>query len=73
LSALNLFFLGRTRIIAQLVGWTLLTLIIYNTISSFRNYSEALSRTALNVIFIVTLFYGNAKVLINNYYEKRRY
>jgi len=57
----------------QLVGWTLLTLIIYNTISSFRNYSEALSRTALNVIFIVTFFYGNAKVLINNYYEKRRY
>ncbi|MFN7831946.1 MAG: sensor histidine kinase [Bacteroidota bacterium] len=73
MSVLNTFFLGRARIVTHLVSWILITFVIFNAVYIFRGPSEAVGRTLLNIGFIAMVFYVNSKVLVNFFYEKKRY
>ncbi len=64
---------GRARWITHLVGWALVALLFFSLISGLRGPVEALERTALNMLFLIAMFYGNAKVLVNRYFETGRY
>ncbi|MCC6459818.1 MAG: histidine kinase [Saprospiraceae bacterium] len=64
---------GRARWITQLVGWTLVARLFFSLISGLRGPGEALARTVVNMLFLLVLFYGNAKWLVNRFMEKGRY
>ncbi len=64
---------GRARWITHLVGWSVVALLFFSLISALRGPGEALARTALNMAFLLVLFYGNAKVLVNRFFERGRY
>ncbi len=64
---------GRARLVTHVVGWTLVALLLFLLFNSLRGPAEALSRTALNLAFLLALFYGNAKILINGFFETGRY
>lgn len=70
---LSLLLSGRGRLIVHFTGWLLLALVTYYLILGLRPPGEALARTAMNIVFPATLFYVNAKILINRYFEKHRY
>ena len=48
-------------------------LVFFNLISGIRGTEEGLARTCVNMVFLVTLFYGNAKILVNRFFETGRY
>lgn len=48
-------------------------LVFFNLISGIRGAEEGLARTCVNMVFLVTLFYGNAKILVNRFFETGRY
>lgn len=48
-------------------------LVFFNLISGIRGAEEGLARTCVNMVFLVTLFYGNAKFLVNRFFETGRY
>jgi hypothetical protein len=64
---------GRGRFVTHLVGWALLALLLFSLVSGLRGASDVLNRTALNMAFLLVMFYGNAKVLVNRYLEAGRY
>ncbi|MBK8923990.1 MAG: histidine kinase [Saprospirales bacterium] len=64
---------GRARMVTHLVGWALVSLLFFSLLSGIRGAEEAFWRTAVNLLFLVVLFYGNAKVLVNRYLETGRY
>ena len=64
---------GRARFVTHLVGWALIALLFFSLFSSLRGPGEALARTALNLFFLLILFYGNARFLVNRYFEAGRY
>ena len=64
---------GRARWITQVVGWALVALLFFSLISGLRGTGEALARTLVNMLFLLVLFYGNAKWLVNRFLEKGRY
>ncbi len=64
---------GRSRLIVHLTGWLLVFLSFYYLISEFRGPGEVWLRTSLNMSFMLVLFYGNAKLLVNRYLEKGLY
>lgn len=73
MSVLNTFFLGWARIVTHLVSWVLVTIVIFNAVYVFRGPSVAAGLTLLNIGFIAIIFYVNSKVLVNFFYEKKRY
>ncbi len=64
---------GRSRLIVHLTGWSLVFVSFYYLISEFRGPEEVWLRTSLNLGFMLVLFYGNAKLLVNRYLEKGHY
>jgi sensor histidine kinase YesM len=66
-------FPGRARIVTHIIGWALTSLVFFNATSVFRGPSEAAWRTVLNISFMMTVYYVNSKLLVNHFYEKRRY
>jgi len=64
---------GRARLLTHVVGWSLIALLFFSLFSSVRDTGEALARTALNLAFLLTLFYANAKVLVNRFFETGRF
>ncbi len=69
---LNVIFSGRTRLITHLTGWLLVFFIFFYLISGLRGAQEALGRTCVNMVFLLILFYGNARVLVNRFFETGR-
>jgi len=64
---------GRGRFVTHFIGWTLMFLVFFNLISGIRGTEEGLARTCVNMVFLFTLFYGNAKILVNRFFETGRY
>lgn len=64
---------GRARVATHVVGWFMVALLFYSLISGLRGPVEGLYRTALNMVFLLALFYGNAKIVVNRYFETGRY
>ena len=64
---------GRARLAAHLAGWALTFLIFFYLFSGLRGPQEGFARTCLNVAFLLVVFYGNARVLINRFFETGRY
>ena len=62
---------GRGRLITHFSGWALVTLVAFYLLSSIRPPGEAAGRTALFVFFPAVLFYTNARVLTNRFFEAR--
>jgi len=65
-------FAGRVRVITHLSGWLLLAFMFFYFLSGVRTVEEAFWRTGVNLGFMLALFYGNARVLVNRYLEKGR-
>ena len=70
---LNTIFSGRGRLIVHLTGWLLVSLATYYLVLGLRPPGEALARTLMNIVFPVLLFYINAKVVVNRFFETHRY
>lgn len=64
---------GRARLTTHVVGWFMVALLFYSLISGLRGPVEGFYRTALNMVFLLALFYGNAKIVVNRYFETGRY
>ncbi len=64
---------GRGRLIVHLTGWLLVSLVTFYLILGLRPPGEALARTVMNIVFPAFLFYFNAKVVVNRYFETHRY
>ena len=70
---LNTILSGRGRLIVHLTGWLLVSLVTYYLILGLRPPGEALARTVMNMAFPAALFYVNAKLIINRFFEAHRY
>jgi len=64
---------GHARLLTHITGWFLVALLFFSLFSSVRDTGEAMARTALNLAFLLVLFYGNARVLVNLFFETGRY
>jgi sensor histidine kinase YesM len=64
---------GRGRLITHLAGWVLTFIVFFYLFSGLRGVQEGFARTCLNVFFLLLVFYGNAKWLVNGFFEKGRY
>lgn len=64
---------GRGRLITHLAGWILTFVVFFYLFSSLRGVPEGFARTCLNVAFLLLVFYGNAKWLVNGFFETGRY
>ena len=53
---LHPFLQGRSRIITHITAWALVGLLFFLAISGLRGTQESLTRTAVNLFFMVTLF-----------------
>lgn len=73
MSVLNTFFLGKARVVTHIAGWTIIALIFFSALSAFRSPEEALGRTTLNIAIMMSLYYINARILVNHFFEKSRY
>lgn len=65
-------FSGPARTITHLVGWAMVFFTFFYFLSAIRPPQEAWARTCVNVLFIMALFYGNAKLVVNRYMETGR-
>ena len=70
---LNTLLSGRGRLIVHLTGWLLVSLVTFYLISGLRPPGEALARTVMNMSFPAVLFYINAKIVVNRFFETHRY
>jgi len=73
LRMVHLLLSGRARWVTHLVGWTMVALFSFSLINGLREPGEAFGRVALNMSFLILLFYGNARVLVNRFLETGRY
>lgn len=64
---------GRGRLVTHLMGWGLTFLVFFYLFSALRGAAEGFARTCLNMVFLLVVFYGNAKVLVNRYFETGRH
>lgn len=64
---------GRGRLITHFSGWALVTIVTFYLLSGIRPMGEAAGRTALFIIFPMVLFYTNARVLTNRFFEAKKY
>jgi len=60
-------FSGRARIITHVTGWLFVFFTFFYLISGVRGVDEALGRTCVNLAFMLTIFYGNARSIVNRY------
>lgn len=72
-SLVSILLSGRARLVTHLAGWAMVFLSFYYLLSQVRPPGEALARTLVNLAFLLVLFYGNAKFLVNRYLETGRY
>ncbi|MBN8678245.1 MAG: sensor histidine kinase [Chitinophagales bacterium] len=70
---LQLLLSGRGRLITHLTGWALVTLATYYLLSGMMPAREALFRTLVFIFFPLVLFYTNARVLTNRFFEAQQY
>jgi sensor histidine kinase YesM len=70
---LQTLFSGRARFVAHLTGWLLTFFVFFYLFSGLRGVQEGFARTCLNVAFLLVVFYGNAKILVNRFFETGRY
>lgn len=70
---LKMLLSGKGRLITHAVGWTLATVGTYYLLATLRSPQEAVGRTALFVLFPMLLFYTNARILTNRFFEKGKY
>ncbi len=64
---------GRSRLVTHLTGWAMVFISFFYLLNQVRPPAEALARTLVNMAFLLALFYGNAKFLVNRYLETGRY
>ena len=64
---------GRGRIITHLLVWLLVATVMFYLISSMRPAGEAAGRTLVNLMFPAVIFYLNGRVLVNRFFETKRY
>lgn len=57
----------------HLTGWVLAGTLFLVVTAGLRGWTEGLLRTLVNLAFLMTLFYFNARVLINRFFETKRY
>ena len=67
------FLSGRALILTHIIGWALVGVLFFLAIAGVKDIHEGLVRTAVNLAFMVPLFYINARVFINRFFEKGRY
>jgi two-component system LytT family sensor kinase len=67
------FLTGRSLLVTHLIGWVLVASIFFSLIYGMRGSWEAFTRTTVNLAFMVLLFYGNARLLVNRLMEKGKY
>ena len=72
-SFVSMLLSGRARLITHLTGWTLVFVSFFYLFSQVRPPGEALLRTLMNIAFMLAIYYGNAKLLVNRYLETGRY
>lgn len=70
---LQMLLSGRGRLISHLVGWLLTFFVFFYLFSGLRGAQEGFARTCLNMFFLLAVFYGNARVLVNRFFETGRY
>ena len=70
---LHPFLQGRSRIITHITAWTLVAFLLFIAISGVSTAWESFQRTTINLLFLIILFYLNARVFIDRYFEKRQY
>lgn len=70
---LHVLLSGRGRFITHVAGWMLVTLVTFYLISGIRPIHEAIGRTLMFVLFPMVLFYVNARVLTNRFFEAGKY
>jgi two-component system, LytTR family, sensor kinase len=64
---------GPGRLITHFIGWGLVTVVTFYLLTGISAPREALGRTFLFISFPMFLFYTNARVLINHFFEAKRY
>ena len=64
---------GRGRFFTHLLSWSLIVLTMFYLLSTMRPVGEAAARTVMNLSFPILMFYVNGRVLINRYFETKRY
>lgn len=64
---------GRVRWLIHFIGWLSTFLLFFYLIGAVRGWQEGFSRAVVNTIFLLILFYGNAKLLVNRYFEAGRW
>ncbi len=65
-------FVGRARLAVHGTAWALIALTFFYLLSGVASPAAALGRTVVNGVFLLVLFYGNAKLLVNPLFEKGR-
>lgn len=70
---LSLLLSGRGRLIVHFTGWLLVTLVTFYLILGLRPAGEAFARTVMNILFPAGLFYLNAKIVVNRFFERGHY
>jgi hypothetical protein len=64
---------GRGRFITHLTGWLLVGTVMFYLLCTLRPVEEAAARTVMNLSFPFLIFYVNGRVLINRFFETKRY
>lgn len=64
---------GPGRIITHLLVWLLVATVMFYLLSTMRPAGEAAGRTMVNLFFPAVIFYLNGKVLVNRFFETKRY
>lgn len=64
---------GRGRLITHFSGWALVTIVTYFLLSGIRPPGEAAGRTAVFILYPMVLFYTNARILTNRFFEAHKY
>lgn len=70
---LNTLLSGRGRFFTHFTGWLLVATVMFYLLSTIRPAGEAAARTLMNLSFPFLIFYVNGRVLINHFFEKKRY
>lgn len=64
---------GRGRFITHVTGWLLVGTVMFYLLCTLRPVEEAAARTVMNLSFPFLIFYVNGRVLINRFFETKRY
>lgn len=70
---LNKILSGRGRLTIHIFGWTLVYFLFFYLISGIKGPEVAAWRATITLLFLLVIFYGNGKILINQFFEKGRY